>query len=345
MNTKKAISLFLAFCLVLTFAAGCGGSDETAEPEPAAEPEQVISVAYYLDEDHPVDQSMKVFKEYVETNNDSLKVELLPGSSQGSEEAYMDSVRDGKIQIGITGTMLANEWPLIYAEETPFLFRNWEDAKTYLNGDFSMMLFDGLEEDTGLMHLGTIPLGFREFSCIYNIQSMDDFRMIRMRVPNEPNYIEMVAALGGAPLIMDLNDLFDALEQKSVDGQDNPYSLDYDYGFYKYQQYALESRHMMSPLNIFVNAEFFNDSLTDGQRETLIAGMSEAIEHNWEISETYDSEAKQKLIDEGMEITAPDDELLSAMQEAMAPVYQWYYGEIQGAEEYINAVLTAEGRP
>ena len=348
MNAKKLLALLLALCLVLTFAVGCGGSSESAadggDQEASGDPEQTIMVAYFMAVDHPVDKSMNLFKEYVEENSDSLKIELYPNSQLGSEDVYIDSCVQGTVQMGISGTMCAKYHPAIYAQETPYLFSTWEEAKTYLNGDYGNMLYDGFEADSGLVYLGSIVNGFREFSCNFEIKDMDSFKGIRMRVPNVPNYVEMVEALGGSPIAMSLTDLFTALEQKSVDGQDNPYPTDLLQSFYEVQGYALESHHMFSPQNIFMNADFYNNTLTDAQREVIQAGLKEAIDHNWSISEDYDGEAKQQLIDNGMQITEPSEEFLGQMQAAMEPVYEWYYSEIAGSEEYIKAVLQAEGR-
>ena len=94
MNAKKLFALLLALCLVLTFAVGCGGSSEPADSgdtEASGDPEQTIMVSYFMAVDHPVDKSMNLFKEYVESNSDSLKIELYPNSQLGSEDVYIDS--------------------------------------------------------------------------------------------------------------------------------------------------------------------------------------------------------------------------------------------------------------
>lgn len=89
--------------------------------------------------------------------------------------------------------------------------------------------------------------GFRQFSSNKTMNSIEEFEGQRIRVPNVPNYIEMVEALGASPIAMSLTDLFTALEQNSVDGQDNPYPTDWANSFYEVQDYILESNHMFSP--------------------------------------------------------------------------------------------------
>ena len=351
MAKKKMFVLLLALCLVMVFFAGCGGDTDngsggsgSGSDTDTSEPEQTIVVAYTLEEDHPVDRSFKVFKDYVEDNSGSIKVELYPGGEMGSESECFDACQIGEVQICVSGTAYAKDYPAIYAQETPFLFTTWDEAETYLNGDYGNMIFNGFEEGTGMIYLGTMANGFHEFSCNYEIKDMESFKGIRMRIPNDPGYVELINALGGSPVAMSFEDLLTALEQKAVDGQDSPYPTAYANSFYELQKYALESRHVLSPENIFINAEFFNITLTDEQRAVVQEGIRQAVENNWQISEEYDQEAKQALTDNGMEITVPSEEFLDQMHAAMGPVYEWYYSEIPGAEEYIKAVLGAEGR-
>lgn len=354
---KKLLSLVLAMAMSLSLVA-CSSSDdsaattttassdsttavETVEDAAAAnDPKQTIMVAHWFAEDHPIHLAMLEFEAQAEAlSGGSLQVDIYPNAQLGSEDTYIDSVTQGTVQIGVTGTMIAKYQPSIYAQETPFIFSTWEDTEAILNGEIGAMLLEGFEEASAMVHMGTMVNGFREFSSNIAMYSMDDFVGQRIRVPNVPHYIEMVEALGASPIVMSLTDLFTGLEQKTVDGQDNPYATDAASSYYEVQDYILESRHMFSPANVVINANFYNNTLTDAQREALDTAMDTAISYNWDISETADEESKQILLDAGVEITVPDEAFAAELQAAMDPVYEWFYTEIPETREFIEACL------
>lgn len=367
--SKKIIALLLACVLVIGLMSACGSTETTTDTDtntttdtttdttdttddadtsdaPAAnDPKQTIMFAHWYAEDHPQHLAILKFKELAEEySGGSLQVDVYPNSQLGSEDTFIDSVKQGTVQMGATGTMIAKYDPVIYAQETPFLFDGWEDAEEVMTGELSHYITDGFEEVSGMKIAAITVNGFRQFSSNKTMNSIDEFKGQRIRVPNVPNYIEMVEALGASPIAMSLTDLFTALEQNTVDGQDNPYPTDWSSSFYEVQDYILESNHMFSPANWVVNANFYNNTLTDAQREAFDQAIAEAAAYNWEISKTANEEAKQNLIDAGVEIMVPDDAYKAQLQEAMQPVYDWYFAEIEGSEEFIKAVWEYQGK-
>ena len=368
--SKRIIALLLACMMTVGLLSACGSeptttdtntntdanTDTTTDPNaggdtagsdaPAAnDPKQTIMFAHWYAEDHPQHQALLKFQELLdEYSGGSLELQIYPNSQLGSEDTFIDSVKQGTVQMGATGTMIAKYDPVIYAEETPFLFEGWDDAKEVLTGDLSHYITDDFEAASGMKIAAITVNGFRQFSSNKTMNSIEEFEGQRIRVPNVPNYIEMVEALGASPIAMSLTDLFTALEQNSVDGQDNPYPTDWSSSFYEVQDYILESNHMFSPANWVINANFYNNTLTDAQREAFDKAIAEAAEYNWEISEQANEEAKQNLIDAGVEITVPDEAYKAQLQEAMEPVYEWYFSEVEGSEEFIKAVWVYQGK-
>lgn len=368
--SKRIIALLLACMMTVGLLSACGSeptttdtntntdanTDTTTDPNaggdtagsdaPAAnDPKQTIMFAHWYAEDHPQHQSLLKFQELLdEYSGGSLELQIYPNAQLGSEDTYIDSINQGTVQMGATGTMIAKYDPVIYAEETPFLFEGWEDAQEVLTGDLSHYITDDFEAASGIKIAAITVNGFRQFSSNKTMNSIEEFEGQRIRVPNVPNYIEMVEALGASPIAMSLTDLFTAMEQNSVDGQDNPYPTDWANSFYEVQDYILESNHMFSPAHWIINANFYNNTLTDAQREAFDKAIAEAAEYNWEISEQANEDAKQNLIDAGVEITVPDEAYKAQLQEAMEPVYEWYFSEVEGSEEFIKAVWEYQGK-
>ena len=322
------------------------GDDATNTEAPAAnDPHQIIMFAHWYAEDHPQHQAALKFKELLdEYSGGSLELQIYPNSQLGSEDTFIDSVSQGTVQMGACGTMCAKFHPVIYAEETPFLFNGWDDAKEVLTGDLAAGITDGFEEASGMIIAAVTVNGFRQFTSNIDMSSIDSFNGMRLRVPNAPQYLEMAEALGASPIAMSLTDLFTAMEQNSVDGQENPYATIYTSSFYEVQDYALESYHMFSPSNWIVNANFYRNVLTDAQREAFDKAVAEAADYNWEISEAANEESKQALIDAGMTIIEPDEAYKEQLREAMQPVYEWYYENVEGSKEFIESVWEYQGK-
>lgn len=338
---KKWLSVILCIAMVLTFAVGCGSSE--GEGEGAADP-TVIMVAHWYAEGHPIYEAWAAFEtELEEATAGAFDVQVYPNAQLGSEDTFIDSVNQGTVQIGTTGTMIAKYHEAIYAQETPFLFSEWDEAYDVFNGEIGASLAEGFNGSSNMTLIGSMVNGFREFSSNKTMYSLDEFKGMRMRVPNVPNYIEMVEALGASPIAMSLTDLFTALEQNAVDGQDNPYPTDLSNSFYEVQKYILESRHMFTPANIVINTAFY-EGLSDDMRAALDEALTNCIAYNWELSQDADLEAKEALIGHGVEVTVPDEAYRQQLKDAMNPVYDWYAAEIDGSQEFIEAVWAYQGK-
>lgn len=333
---KKLLAVLLAAALAFSAAAcGSGDSGEGGDSVKA----KTIKFAHWYAEDHPQHLAILKFKEVLEEKSGgALKVEIYPNSQLGSEDTYIDSVKQGTVQMGATGTMIAKYLPAIYAIETPFLFKGWDDAQEVLTGDIAEEnLLKDFTAASGMKVAAITVNGFRQFSSNKDLSSIDAFKGQRIRVPNVPNYIEMVEALGASPIAMSLTELFTALEQKVVDGQDNPYPTVKTSSMYEVQKNILESYHMFSPACWIVNESFY-EGLSDDERTAFDEAIAEAEAYNWEISKDANEEAKQFLIDQGMNILEPDDAFKQQLVDSQQPVYDWYFSEIEGSEAFIKAV-------
>ncbi len=334
---KKIIALLL--CVVLVFSmVACGGTAGEGEGEETAVETKTIKFAHWYAEEHPQHQALLKFKELLEEKSGgSLIVEIYPNSQLGSEDVFIDSVQAGTVEMGSCGTMISKFLPKIAAAETPFLVGGWEDAKAVFTGELGDELVAGLPEAAGVRVTEITVNGFRQFSSAKPMNSLADFEGQRIRVPNVAHFIQMVESMGGSPIAMALSELFTALEQNTVDGQENPYATIYANSFYEVQDYVLQSNHMFSPALWIVNEEFYQ-GLTEEQRAAFDSSVDEAAAYNWEIAEAADTESKQKIADAGVTIIEPDDAFKKDLQNSQAPVYQYFYDTYEGSEEWVKKV-------
>lgn len=118
--------------------------------------------------------------------------------------------------------------------------------------------------------------GFRQTSSNKPMYSMDDLKGQKLRTPNIPHFIQMMDCLGVTSVPMAMSEIFNALETKVADGQENPYPTIYTSSFYEVQKYILESNHMFSP-NFWIINEAFYQSLTDEQRALWILALRKPL--------------------------------------------------------------------
>jgi tripartite ATP-independent transporter DctP family solute receptor len=345
MGFKKTFLSVLALLLVLLMA-GCGSSDADGSGESGksgSNEKFTIKLASYYAKDHPQTQAANKFKELVEEKTENnITVEVYPDSQLGSEDSYIPAVKNGTVEMGITGTMVGNEGsPLISVAEMPFLFEGWDHAQKVFTGEIGKELADPLLEKSGIRGLAWSVNGFREVSSNKPIEKMEDFKGMKMRVPNVPYYVEMAEGLGASPVTMALTELFTALEQGTVDGQDNPYPTNLASSFYEVQDYMLETRHIFSPALWVINDTFFQK--LPGDYQTIITdSANEASEYNWEISKEYDESAKEQLIEHGVKITVPDEGFKEELRDSQKDVEQWFYKEYPGSEELVEKIRSTK---
>ncbi len=347
MNFKRLFAIVIAVAMVFTLAA-CGGSSAPASSAPASsgsapaassDSVKTIKFAHWFAEDHPQHRSMLYLKDILEERSGgTLKLEIYPNSQLGSEDVYDQSVSQGTVEMGCAGTNIQTFLPKIGVTEAPFLFNDWADAEATLRGDAGAFVVDGLIEAGNMRCVAITVNGFREMSSNKPMYSMEDLKSQKFRTPNIPHFVQMMECLGATSVPMAMSEIFNALETKVVDGQENPYPTIYTSSFYEVQKYVLESRHMFSP-NFWIINEAFYQSMSDNQRAVFDECIAEAAQYNWDISKDYDNEAKQAIADSGItEIIVPDAAFKQQMQDAMGPVYDWFYANKEGSEDFVKMI-------
>lgn len=337
MKKKKVFGLAVTVMASFLFLAGCGG--EEAGGENGGGKKKVIKVANYFAEDHPQNVALREkFKKMVEEESKGeLEVQIFPNSTLGAEKEFYDGVRNGTIEMGLPGLIMQADIPKMAAPEWPFLFKDFEHAKTVLNGPIGEELTEDLESKHGVKPLAWSANGFRMFSSNQTIASLEDFNGLRLRMPNIPNYIELGKLLGANITPLPISEVFTALEQKVVDGQDNPIATVRASGWYEVQSDILESKHMFSPNLYIINSKFWN-GLTKEQQKIIEKASKESADYEFELLEKSYEEDKKFLQDNGLKFTTPSDEFSAEMEEAAQPLYEKIYSEFDWAKDLADRI-------
>jgi len=314
---KKIVALLavLAFALAM---AGCGGGAKPAEP---AKPQpKVIKLANYFPPTHPQNIALRdKFKPLLESKtNGAFKVEIYDNNQLGSEKDFINGVSMGTIEICVAGLLQAEMLPRLKIPEMPYLFRDYDHAMKVLNGPI------GLEISKGMIEKGTRPLawnvnGFRVISnSKHAITNINDTKDIKLRVPTNSIFIDGLSAIGFNTVSMPMTELFAALQQKIVDGQENPAPTLLTSGWYEAQKYLTISNHIMGP-NIIMISEKLWVTLTPEQQKIFADVALEYSNYEVDLMKKFEPESIATLKQKGIQVDELKDR--AAWEKAVQPVY------------------------
>ncbi len=332
---KRKFIMYVGLLILALFLTACG-SGKTSSGSASDSDEKIIKVANYFAAEHPQNIALKEkFKPLVEENTD-FTVEIYPNSELGSEEQFTTGVRNGTIEMAVTGMILQTAKPKLGVIEWPFLFEDYDQAKQVLDGEI------GQEVANEYVDLGAQPLawtanGFRVVSSNRAIESIEDFDGLRLRMANADGFINTGKAMGASVQGMPISEVFTALEQGVIDAQENPYATLKESAYYEVQSHVLESNHIFSPNLYIVNKKFF-DGLDEETQKAIEEAAQEAADYEWELIKESEDEVKSFLEEKGVEIIVPDEQFKQTLVDAMDPVYEDLFKKYDWAEDLYNRI-------
>jgi TRAP-type transport system periplasmic protein len=320
---KQTTVLFLLALIAVTpiFAGGqseaaASGGLDTMEP-------RTIKLAHVVNEQDGFHIAAVKFKELVEERTDGkLTVELYPNAQLGDERTLLEGMQIGTVDMGvITNGPVANFVEEIAVFELPFLFPSPEAAYDVLDGPIGQELLAELER-VNLKGLAYAERGFRNLTNdVRSVTTPADVEGLKVRVMENPVYIDTFRALGANTVPMAWTEALTAMQQGTIDGQENPVNVIYSFKLYEPQQYMSFTRHTYAPA-IFVMAMSVWNNLPGDVQEIVQTASQEAAEYERRMNAEMEAEQIQALRDNGMEIVENPD--IAAFQDAVAPVYEKY---------------------
>lgn len=283
------------------------------------------------------------FKELVEGySNGSITVTLFPGGALGAETEMIQNVRLGTLDFALVGIgNLTPFAPRMGALTLPYLIENTSDAVNVTTGPINAGWNTKLNE-SGFELIGWTYSNFRFLTnSVRPVQTLEDLRGMKVRVPQNPIMLATYEAWGAAPIAMSWPEVFTALQQGVVDGQDNPYIVNYSMKFHEVQDYLTEVHHSYSLQPLITGlrrmSRFSDEEQAMIRRAGLEAQMA-ALRYQLEEAEN----AKQGMIAGGIEVFTLADES-QWIELAKEKVWPRFYEQV-GGKEFIDELLVQLGR-
>lgn len=270
---------------------------------------------------HPVVLGMEKFAALVEQKSGGrLKVQVFPGGALGSDQANVSALQGGTLEMAAMNSgifaSLVKEFAIY---DFPFLFANSKEADAVVDGPFGQNLHRKLQ-DKGLVGLAYYELGFRELTNSKRpVKTVDDIAGLKLRVIPNPINIDWVKALGANPTPLPFPELYSALEQGAVDGQENPVATIKGAKLYEVQKYMALTNHQYNPQSVVVSKKFW-DTLSPADRKVLQDAATESAQYQRTQSRAQLQAGMEDLRKAGMQITELPPAEMAKFREKMKPV-------------------------
>lgn len=293
MRTFKNVVVF-AFILMLfvTMTVECNNTSTSAKA--------IWKVAFAGPDSMPICQAFYKFEKELEERVNDIDVVIYPNAQLGGSPDDLlgglqrHSIEICEISLGNTVEFSDTFIPV----NIPYLFLKKEDAFTFIDSEMAKKtMANRFEADTGLMILGYFDSGFRNVTNnVRVIREPSDLKGIKIRTMSNPIHMKAFKEFGASPAPMAFSELFTALQQGVMDGQENPIIIIAMTGISDVQKYMALTEHVYDFIGVYTSRDFFN-SLDDNHQTALIESMEIAIKYQRKIQEEMEVEALKTLIE------------------------------------------------
>lgn len=329
MLKRKILAGLLGTMMLFSVAAGCsrggGQAAAPAEGEGTAAP-ITIRVGHVLAPTHPYQIGLEEFGRIVgEKSNGTMKVEAFHSSQLGNERDMIEGLQLGTIEMTLVSTApLASFTKDFLVFDLPFIFKDTASARATVDSEIGTNMLAGLEAK-GIKGICYWENGFRNVTnSKLPIEKPEDLAGMKVRTMENSVHMDSFTALGADPTPMAFGELFTALQQKTIDGQENPLAIIDTSKFYEVQQYLSVTEHFYAPSPLLISMDFYN-SLTPEQQTIITESALEARDFERGLLDEANAKLITFLEEQGMSINYPDK---AAFIEAVQPVYEKYTGDI-----------------
>ena len=287
----------------------------------AQEQERTLKFATQNPKGHPIVVGMEKFAELVaKQGGGKLKVQLFPGGALGGDQANVSSLQGGTLEMAsMNSGILAAQVKEFGIYDFPFMFANSNEADAVVDGPFGKSMHQKLEAK-GIVGLAYWELGFRNITNSKRpINKVDDIAGLKLRViPNAIN-VDWVKALGANPTPLPFPEVYAALDQKAIDGQENPVTVINANKFYEVQKHIAITRHQYNPQSVIFSKKVW-DALGAPEKKIIADAALEAGKAQRQAAREQEGQALDNLKKNGMQVTELSPAELAKFRDKMKPV-------------------------
>ena len=300
--------------------------------------ERTLKFAVAGPETHPAVPGMKKFAEAVTAKSGGkIKVTLFLNSALGGDQAVVSAIKGGTVEMSVMNSgILASEAKELALFDFPFLFANEKESDAIVDGPVCKKMHALLQEK-GLVGLSYWELGYRHMTNSKRpLNKVEDIEGLKLRVIPNPINVDWVKALGANPTPLPFAEVYGALEQKAIDGQENPIAVIAANKFWEVQKYVALTNHQYNPQSVIFSKKVW-DTLSPAEKKIIDDSSDEATKFQREQSRAAVAANVELLRKNGMTITQFSPAEVTKLRDKMKPVIAKYTASV--GEATVNEVL------
>ena len=303
--------------------------------------QQEVKLGYALATTSHYGVAAEKWQEVVEAEADGRYVfRHFPSSGLGGEREVIEGLQLGTVEATIVSSgTLSNFVPEAGVFDIPFLFRDLAHARAVLDGPIGQEILAKFD-DVGLVALAWGEQGFRHITNNRNaIAGPADVAGLKLRTMENPTHITAFEALGAAPTPMAWPEVIGALQQGTIDGQENPLSVITSAKLSEVQKYLTLSGHVYSPAMLLVSKQLW-DGMSEEDQEIFRKATSEAVTAMRGFVDEVEASGVAQLKEAGMDVGELSTEQKAMFQNALGSAYEQYYGTY--GKDLIDQIIATE---
>lgn len=293
---RLALGSLTALTLVTTAACSSGGSDSAST---------TLQVGHIFPTSSPVHEAATAWAEQVDEDTDGrVEVKIFPSSQLGSDVEMGEGLKSGTTDCALVNYAAAGMDPKLQLSFLPYIVTDYEGADKLFYGDGFVAEHDRkLLKSLGVETLAFYENDFRGLSnSTREVTSPSDLKGLKLRVPETPVYMDMFKAWDASPLAMAFSELYTALQQGTVDGQDNGLMLSTDSKFQEVQKYMTFTNHAYGTGALACNETVWGEVSTEDQASVMDAAVTMSEDMRTSLRDARD-ERMTMLEDEDVKVT------------------------------------------
>jgi tripartite ATP-independent transporter DctP family solute receptor len=316
---KSTLALSVVISAGLTFAASA---------------ETVIKIGHGAAEAFHMHRALLKFEELVEAgSNGEIDVQIFPSSQMGPDRELIEGVQTGVLEMAIPPSSFFAGWdPAFAVVELPYMYPSKAVAWKVLDSAAGDSMLARVENQ-GLVGLGWLELGVRNVTNnVRPIAKPEDLEGIKLRTMKVPAHVATFEALGANPTPMNFGEVYSALQQGVIDGEENPLAIITSQRFYEVQKFLSTTAHVFAVYMPVISKPFF-DGLSAEHQQLIRESMTASRDYQAELIAAEDTAQLEQIRAAGVEVLELTDEQRQAFADKTEGVRLQYREEV-GAETY-----------
>ena len=301
----KKLSLVLLLVFSLVTLAGCGGTSTKSDAGSAKKP-ITLKLGHIQSETDLWQLGAKKFAELVEKKtNGEVKVQVFPNSTIGNDRDMTEGLQMGSVDFALVAGVLGNFEPSLQIMEMPYLFKDEAHLRKVIYGPVGDELLDKLLKSSNIRGLSFWERGPRQLTTNKPVNSLEDIKGVKIRVPEIPPMVTAWKAMGANPTPMAWGEVYTALQQNVIEAEENPVPYIHAGKIYEVQKYIAMTNHKYEYVIMAMSNKTW-EKLTPDQQKAVSEAAKEATEYENKLVTEKTNDLFNDLQAKGMKVTKPD---------------------------------------